>query len=456
LKQRRLALQVEKLARRERRPVYLPRQTEAIAQLERLRGEGHSVPKVLYGGALGGGKSYFGCRRGIELSENHAGIRGYMCRAEAVTFKRTTMVTMLAPPPEGIGILDRPGWRHRISEQYFEHTNGSRLDYGGLASNEDRDKVKSMNLTFAFVDEASDVDQVSARMLESRCNRQAEFSSLACVMYASNPEPCWLQSDFIDEAKPGRVFVQSLPTDNRYLPPGYIEHVAETYADFPELLEAYLEGSWGAIGGADRVFSAPLLQKACAAEGAAVGTKQWGVDIARFGDDHTIVYERVGTARPVMLAEWTKQDTYETSIKVRALFESSPVPPEVIAVDDIGVGGGVTDNLRAWSLPVRGVNVGESATESDKFVNKRAELAWHLRVVLEAGGSLPDDPQLRAELGSLKWFVRSGRIAVSPKDDMKRSLGRSPDRMDALVLAHAPVSYASESPSFSSVNIARP
>jgi hypothetical protein len=419
-------------------PHYFARQREALEAIERLRSEGHAVPKLLYGGAKAGGKSYFGCRYAVQLAEEHPGIRGYLCRAEAVTFKRTTLMTMLSPAPDGVDVLSRPGWTHRLSDQCFTHENGSRLDYGGIAANEDREKVKSMNITFAFVDEASDTDQLSTRMLESQCNRQADFTSFACALYTSNPEPCWLQADFIDNPRPGRAFVQSLPSDNRYLPQGYLEHMAETYADMPELLDAYLHGSWSALGGMDSVFPHSLLMAACNREGDATGDRQWGVDVARFGDDHTVVYERVGTSRPVKLAEWSKQDTRMTSDKLVALYHAAANKPKVIAVDDIGLGGGVTDNLKAEKLPVRPINVGEAAKESDKFVNKRAEVAWHLRVVLEAGGSLPDDAGLRAELGAMKWFPRSGRIAVTPKEDLKKSLGRSPDHADALILSFAP------------------
>jgi hypothetical protein len=425
----------EKARREALRPAYTARQRECLDALERLRSEGHPVPKVLYGGARGGGKSYLGCRYAVELAEKHPGIRGYLCRAEAATFKRTTLVTLL----DNVGLLGRRGWSIHTSDQYLMHDNGSRLDFGGLAGNEDRDKLKSMELTFGFVDEASDVDPISARTLEASCRRQPVFADLSFVLYTSNPEPCWLQADFIDLPTPGRAYVPALPADNPYLDPHYVEHLQETYAGMPELIEAYLHGSWGAIGSLDTVFPPALLAMACRSEGEETAERQWGVDVARFGDDHTVVWERVGTTRARMLACWAKQDTRTTSDKIALLYGAAERKPRTIAVDDIGVGGGVTDNLRAAGLPARGVNVGEAAKASGKFTNKRAELAWHLRTVLEAGGALPDDVSLRTELAAIKWFVRGGKITVIPKDEIKRSLGRSPDLADALILAYAPV-----------------
>lgn len=425
-------------------PRYTERQLEAISTIEAMRGEGHTVPKLLYGGAMGGGKSFFGCRRFVELAEDHPGFRAYLCRAESVSFKRTTLQTML-DPEEGVGILFRPGWQHRITEQCFIHENGSRLDYGGLATNEDREKIKSMNITAAFVDEASEVEQVSAKLLEARCSRQAAFVEIAFALYATNPEPCWLYTDFIENPKSGRAFVQALPSDNPYLAEGYEDHLTETYEDMPELLAAYLRGDWNAVSGVDKVFGAQLLHRArrAGADGAGeTGTRQWGVDVARFGDDKNTVYERIGTLPATKLAEWAKQDTRTTSDKIAALFMARPAcdRPESVCVDDSGVGGGVTDNLKrdCPAMNVIPVNSGESALEPDKFVNKRAEMHWRLRVVLENGGTLPDDPALASQLAAPSWKLQSGRILVEPKDAIKKRLGRSPDDADALLLAYAP------------------
>ena len=452
--QRLKRLKVEALQARADRAALLPRYTErqleCLRAIERLRAEGHPVPKVLYGGARGGGKSYLGCRRAVELAEAHSGIRGYLCRLEAFSFKHTTLLTLLGT----VDVLSRPGWRHKASDQYLIHDNGSRLDYGGLASNEDRDKLKSMELTFGFVDEASDVEQLSARMLEASCHRQPEFADLSFVLYASNPEPCWLQMDFIDEPKAGRTFVPALPADNPYLDAHYVDHLRETYEDFPELLDAYANGSWAAIGSVDRVFPASLVAAAMKRQVDASTPIQWGVDVARYGDDSTVVYERRGT-HVRLLAEWKRQDTHTTSEELIALFRAADQKPSAVVVDDVGVGGGVVDNLRAAHLPVRGVNVGESAHAAAKFKNLRAELAWHLRTVLEGGGSLPQDERVRSELTAFRYLVQGGRIAIEGKKELKKRLGRSPDHADALILAFAPVAVAGprDTPSCTSMSL---
>ena len=143
-----------------------------------------------------------------------------------------------------------------------------------------------------------------------------------------------------------------------------------------------------------------------------------------------------GTTTPRLLGDRAKQDTRETSDKLAALFRASSHPPSAICVDDIGVGGGVTDNLKAAGLPVRPINVGEAADDSDKFANKRAELTWNLRSTLEDGGGLPDDERVRSELSAFaiwsdpagsQWKARtnsnvgSGRVLTMPMPSCWRS-----------------------------------
>lgn len=85
-----------------------------------------------------------------------------------------------------------------------------------------------------------------------------------------------------------------------------------------------------------------------------------------------------------------------------------------------------------------------SATTQDgsrlSFLNKRAEAWWRMREALDPsqeGGSpvaLPPDPQLRADLAAPTWKMATRGIQVESKEDIKKRLGRSPDRGDAVVM----------------------
>ena len=75
-----------------------------------------------------------------------------------------------------------------------------------------------------------------------------------------------------------------------------------------------------------------------------------------------------------------------------------------------------------------------------RFFNKRAEVLWKFREALDPGqdgGSpiaLPDDQMLVSDLTAPKWELTPNGIKVTPKKDVVKELGRSPDRGDAVVM----------------------
>lgn len=78
------------------------------------------------------------------------------------------------------------------------------------------------------------------------------------------------------------------------------------------------------------------------------------------------------------------------------------------------------------------------------FVNKRAEAWWRFREELDPdqeGGSviaLPPDPELRADLTTPTWELKTKGIQVEAKDEIRKRLGRSPGKGDAVVMALSP------------------
>ncbi len=109
-----------------------------------------------------------------------------------------------------------------------------------------------------------------------------------------------------------------------------------------------------------------------------------------------------------------------------------------LAVDVGGPGGGVVDRLRQLGHDVEGVHFGGAADDPQRFRNWRAAAFWKLREAMERGEvSLPEDDDLRADLSALRYvFTQDGRIQIEAKHECHRRLGRSPDRGDAVALAH--------------------
>ncbi len=167
----------------------------------------------------------------------------------------------------------------------------------------------------------------------------------------------------------------------------------------------------------------------------------WGVDPARGGDRSTLCKRRGNTVlEPVKV--FNQKDTMTLCGLILREWDNTPIDdrPHEICVDMIGIGAGVVDRLDELGLPVRGVNVGESASVSDTFMRLRDELHWKLREWFEARNcKIPNDRGLISELTVTKYRVlSSGKVQVESKEDMKKRLaGKSPDLADALMLTFA-------------------
>lgn len=167
----------------------------------------------------------------------------------------------------------------------------------------------------------------------------------------------------------------------------------------------------------------------------------WGVDVGRFGDDSSALAKRQGNALLEPVKEWHGKDTMQLAGLILAEYRATheDLRPKEILVDEIGIGAGVVDRMKELGLPVRGVNVGESASSDEKYMRRRDELWFAARSWFEDKTStIPDDPQLIAELAQPTYdFSSSGRIVVESKKDAKARGLKSPNCADALILTFA-------------------
>lgn len=164
-----------------------------------------------------------------------------------------------------------------------------------------------------------------------------------------------------------------------------------------------------------------------------------GLDVARFGDDRSVFCFRRGRVCTGFYS-FSKLDNVE--VANRATFFIKENKPARLFIDAGGVGGGVVDilNDRGFKRIVRPVMFGAKALLEDRYHNRRAEMWDELRKWLagEQEVQLPSDERLCAELcGIVKKYDSRGRLQLEEKDELKKRLGHSPDKADALALTFA-------------------
>jgi hypothetical protein len=163
----------------------------------------------------------------------------------------------------------------------------------------------------------------------------------------------------------------------------------------------------------------------------------YGLDVARFGDDRTVLCKRQGNV-VLETKAWNGLDLMETTGRVVA--EANLDKPELICVDSIGLGAGVADRLRELGLNVRDVNVSETASMNNPQAAKlRDELWLCVKEWLAARACyIPKNDDLRQELVAPTYsFLSNGKLKVESKGEMKKRGMRSPDLADALCLTFA-------------------
>lgn len=162
----------------------------------------------------------------------------------------------------------------------------------------------------------------------------------------------------------------------------------------------------------------------------------YGVDVARFGDDRTVLIKRQGQV-VVEVKSWNGADLMETVGRI--VNEAKTDTPGTICVDSIGLGAGVADRLREQGFNVLDVNVSESSAMNPQAARLRDELWIAVRDWLnQRTCKLPKNDDLRAELCSPTYtFTSTGKIKVEGKSELKRRGLRSPDLADALCLTFA-------------------
>ena len=183
-----------------------------------------------------------------------------------------------------------------------------------------------------------------------------------------------------------------------------------------------------------------------------------GLDVARFGDDESVLAFRHGSKFEDVIARQGLPADQVASLVVSecnqrrivsrdiaAMGLSVPGRRVVVFVDATGVGGPVADILRAdedarqWMTVVDVVSAARAERDTE-YANLRAELWFAYADLLKTSGAIPQDEELDLELGTPKYkYDAKNRQIVEPKDEIKKRLKRSPDRADAHVMTCMPV-----------------
>ena len=394
---------------------------------------------VGYGGAAGGGKSYLGCYWLMQLGF-YAPKTKYFIGRDSL---KDTRESVLQTWRKLSGVIGFHKWKYSDNAIVFD--NGSLIDFLDLSFYPQKDpmfeRFGSKEYTCGWIEEASQCHPLAFEILKTRIGRYLndEYKIKKKILCTFNPRKNWVDTTFYRPFKEGKErpdtrFIFALPNDNPFLPNDYIETLRNLKDKATK--ERLLNGNFDYDDDPNVLISYDKVVSAFTNSFVSKGQRYITADIARFGKDSTVVIVWDGW-RVVSIYVYTKQSITATAQAIQELAFRNQIPMSNVIVDEDGVGGGLKDILACKgfvnnSRPLKGEN----------FENLKSQCSFHFadQMNLDKVYIYCEDETVRKliteEVQQIKQknMDGDGKKGVISKDDVKISLGRSPDYSDALIM----------------------
>lgn len=369
--------------------------------------------------------------RSMLLSENIPSNLGAVIRKEYTDLENST-----------IKDFERYSGIKVSSKGEVRFANGSEIMF---MPGKDLDKLKNINLGWFYIEQAEEFDNADQfDFLRGRLRRsQIPFLTGFIVANANGHNwihKRWVQNKSLPTPDPDYFCIEASTLDNQdNLPPSYIEDCEKMKDDSPAHYRRYVLNSHDEADTVDSLISS-VAYDAC--KGLqfhrAYERRAISVDVARYGDDETIIKFWVNE-EIVKILVFKQQDTMVTAGHVfKAIGDHKA---SVVGIDVVGLGAGVADRVSELihtfevDCSVMEINGGGQPSDTKKWLNLNAEMADYAKRKIEAREvSLPDNEILKEDLTFRKYRILSDRrFMLEKKDDFKKRMKRSPNYGDAFM-----------------------
>lgn len=398
---------------------------------------------LLYGGAIRGGKTFAMLLLVLAFCRIYPGSRWAIVRRDLPTIKRNTLPSFERVKPAGFcGEVNRTDW-------YVDCTNGSRIIFfpESAERDPDLDRWKGLEVNGFALEECNEIGEKSFNKAIERAG------SWVCdggqppplILATCNPTLSWVKRRWYDPWRKGEIkapwfYLPARVDDNPHLPASYLASLETLRETDPAAYDRFVRGNWESADEPDQLISYDWALAAQNVE-PVDGRYVLGVDVARYGDDDSVLAHKKGNA--ITKLEYHHGLSLERlAALVRSRIVDTPIDARNVMIDAVGLGAGVVDILKSQGFPVTEVVSGakalESREETFKFNNLRSQMWWHCREQLRLGQVCfeVDDPRLREDLTAPRYMVTGDKVVkVESKDDIKKRIGRSTDAADAVVYA---------------------
>lgn len=433
--------------------------------------------ELFYGGQAGGGKSDLVLGLSIIAHEKSIIFRREFAQLTALIERSREILTDIA--------------RYNGQEHIWRDIPGGRtLEFGGVQHEDDKRRYQGRPHDLKAFDEVPEFTEGQFRFLTGWARSTNPDQRVRIVATGNPPTHAegmwvikywapWLDDQHPNPARPGelrwfavvggkdvevdgrepfehegetilpksRTFIPAALSDNAYLASsGY----AAILQGLPEPLRSQLLYGDFSIGVQDDPWQVIPTEWVRAAfrryeEGQRpdIPMDALGVDVARGGDDQTVICKRYGYWFPP-LVKYPGRETDDGPKAAAMVVQALGGSGAHINIDVIGIGSSAYDTLVGQNLSITGVNFAGKSGAMDRagqltMRNKRAEAYWKARESLDPtkgdGLAIAPDNELLADLTVPKWKITPQGIQIESKEDIQKRIQRSTDCGDAFVLA---------------------
>lgn len=434
--------------------------------------------ELFYGGAAGGGKSALIVGIACELGKHSAIFRRvYPNLKELMSYAREVLGTTgkenkqekiweIGDRTIEFGAVqyedDKKNWQgrphdHKLFDEITEFTESQYVFICGWNRTTDMEqRVRVICTGNPPIDEAGSwIVRRWAAWLDDKHPNPAKPGELRWYAVIDGEEKEYLTGDVIEHKGEtihprSRTFIPALLEDNPYL--SRDDRYKSTLQSLPEPLRSMmLKGDFHATAVNDPWQVIPT-------EWVRLAQRRWlerqkpdvpltaiGIDPARGGRDNMSMSKRYDNWFDI-LAYWPGVLVKDGPIGAELIHQSlGEEKPGKTFIDVGGVGGSVVDSMKGIFENVYPVNFASASTYRDKtglykMRNMRAELYWRMRDALDPVSgddiALPPGNEIVADLCSARYTVTTAGVLVEDKDEIKKRLGRSPDKGESILLAN--------------------
>lgn len=401
-----------------------------------------TTTEILFGGGAGGGKSIIGCVWLILMCLKYPGTRWVMGRAKLKNLIETTLNSFFWVAPK-FGLESNTDYNYNSQRGLIKFPNGSEIllkDLFLYPSDPNFDSLGSLEITGAFVDECNQVTLKAWEILKSRIRyRLDEFGLLPKLLGSCNPAKNWVYTRYYKPSLDGSLpvnykFVQALVTDNKHISQHYINNLL-SLSDKNDL-ERLFHGNWEYSDDKSILMGFDAILGLFTSERAVLGDMFISADIARFGADKTVVMVWNGY-RMIDMISLDKSSITQSAELIKRLALKHNVPTSNIIADENGLGSGVVDILGCQGF----LNNGR-ALDGENYANLKSQCYYKLGDMVNAGeihltvNTPLEKEMIIQELEQIKQYKMDtdGKKSVTPKDQIKEDIKRSPDYADCLMM----------------------